>query len=109
MQKETHPGPSASSGPPLRGGERSLSPLGRGAALAAGWVLPRPGGHLGRSYRERTHAKTHSFGPYWLSIKKSCRAGGPVLVSLLIARSNVTIIPTCRLWRKGWHYHHGFA
>ena len=82
VQKETHPGPSASSGPPLRGGERSLSPPRRGAALAAGWVLPRPGGHLGRSYRERAHAKTYPFGPYWLSIKKSCRAGGPVLVSL---------------------------
>ena len=40
MQTGTHPGPSTSSGPPLRGGEQDLSPLGRGAAQAAGWVVP---------------------------------------------------------------------
>jgi len=34
----THPGPSISSGPPLRGGDRKSSPPRRGAALAAGWV-----------------------------------------------------------------------
>ena len=40
MQTGTHPGPSTSSGPPLRGGVQDLSPLGRGAAQAAGWVVP---------------------------------------------------------------------
>ena len=36
MQTGTHPGLR----PPLRGGEQDLSPLGRGAAQAAGWVVP---------------------------------------------------------------------
>ena len=40
MQTGTHPGPSTSSGPPLRREEQDLSPLGRGAAQAAGWVVP---------------------------------------------------------------------
>ena len=40
MKTGTHPGPSTSSGPSLRGGDRKSSPLGRGAAQAAGWVLP---------------------------------------------------------------------
>ena len=34
--EQTHPGLR----PPLRGGEQDISPLGRGAALAAGWVCP---------------------------------------------------------------------
>ena len=36
LQKETHPGLR----PPLQGGDKANSPLGRGAASAAGWVPP---------------------------------------------------------------------
>ena len=36
LQKETHPGLR----PPLQGGDKASSPLGRGAASAAGWVPP---------------------------------------------------------------------
>ena len=38
MRKGTHPGLR----PPLPGGDVCCSPLGRGAALAAGWVIPGP-------------------------------------------------------------------
>jgi len=38
MRTGTHPGLR----PPRRGGEQHTSPLGRGAALAAGWVLSGP-------------------------------------------------------------------
>ncbi len=36
LQRETHPGLR----PPLQGGDKTSSPLGRGAASAAGWVAP---------------------------------------------------------------------